>query len=282
MNGLITLSNPPLMSSASAVTKVRRILGEKTVGHMGTLDPMAEGVLVIGVGKSARLFDYLMNKRKTYIAKFKFGFRTDTLDALGEVEETTQDIPSVDAVIHAMRSLVGKSKQIPPMYSAKHIDGKRAYKLARGGNPVEPKAVDVEIFDAQLICQPKLDETVFSIECSAGTYIRSICRDVAKMCGSLATLIYLQRTRSGRFDVKDSVTLDALEIRGETAIIPPQEALDLDSYAVDGDRYDDLDHGRKIECDFDGYRTIFCNGVLFGIGCTENGSLRLKTYLKDD
>ena len=282
MNGLINLYKPTGMSSATAVSKVKRLLGEKTVGHMGTLDPMAEGVLVIGVGKCARLFDYLSGRKKTYIAKFKFGYATDTLDALGTVTQTTKDIPSVDAVLHAMRSLVGEIDQVPPAYSAKHVSGKRAYDLARRGEDVELKPVKVTIYDAQLICQPRMDEMVFSITCSSGTYIRSICRDVAKMCGSLATLTYLQRTQSGMFDVKDSVSLDALEIRKHTALIPPQDALEMERFDFPDECFDDLSHGRKLEFVADGHRLIYCRGILFGIGVSDNGALRLKTYLKDD
>ena len=133
MNGLINLYKPTGMSSAQAVGAAKRILGEKTVGHMGTLDPMAQGVLVLGVGKSARLFDYLLDKRKSYVAKFTFGYETDTLDALGTVVAETNDIPSIDAVQGAMRSLVGSYEQIPPVYCAKHVDGKRALQIARGG-----------------------------------------------------------------------------------------------------------------------------------------------------
>lgn len=282
MNGLVNLYKPSGMSSAQAVSKVRRILGEKSVGHMGTLDPMAEGVLVLGVGKSTRLFDYISGRKKSYIAKFEFGYQTDTLDALGATVDTTDDIPSVDAVMHAMQELVGKIKQIPPAYSAKHIDGKRAYALARDGNPVEPKAVDVEIYSAELICQPRMNETVFSIECSAGTYIRSICRDVAKMCGSLATLTYLQRSSSGCFKVSDSLTFDALEARGIAAVISPDSVLQLEKLHVESQYYDDLAHGRKIACDVAGDVAVYCRNVFFGIGCSADGVLKIKTYLKDD
>ncbi len=282
VNGLIDLYKPPSMSSAFAVSRVKRILGEKTVGHMGTLDPMAEGVLIIGVGKSARLFDYLAGHKKTYVAKFKFGYRTDTLDALGNVVATTKDIPGVDAVYNAMRSLIGKIDQIPPQFSAKHIDGKRAYDLARRGETVSLKPSRVEIFDTELICQPALDEFVFSITCSAGTYIRSICRDVAEMCGSLATLTYLQRTRSGMFDVKDSIDFETLERIGPNALIPPDKAVDLERYDVDTADRDDLDHGRKLRAVFDGDARIYCGGVFYGIGQSADGVLKLKTYLKDD
>lgn len=282
MNGLINLYKPSGMSSSCAVSKVRRILSEKTVGHMGTLDPMAEGVLVLGVGKSTRLFDYLSKRRKSYIAKFKFGYQTDTLDACGTVVETTADIPSVDAVLHAMQSLVGRIEQIPPQYSAKHVDGKRAYALARGGEHVELKPVQVEIFGVELICQPSLSETVFSIDCSCGTYIRSICRDVAKMCGSLATLTYLQRTASGCFSVRDSITLDALSVRGETAVVPPDSVLDLKRYVVPDDKYDDFCNGRRVLCDEDGDFLVYCRSELFGIGRSQNGAIKIKTYLKDE
>lgn len=270
------------MSSALAVSKVKRILGEKTVGHMGTLDPMAEGVLVIGVGKSARLFDYLSGRKKTYIAKFKFGYATDTLDALGAVVETTNDIPSVDAALNAMLSLVGEISQVPPSFSAKHVNGKRAYDLARNGQAVELAPKTVTVYGAELICQPRMDEMVFSITCSAGTYIRAICRDVAKMCGSLGTLTYLQRTQSGCFDVKDSVSLESLEVRKQSAIISAEEAMrDMPVYAADAGLYNDITHGRKINAEFDGDARIYCNGEFFGIGCSRDGVLKIKTYLRD-
>lgn len=282
MNGLINLYKPSGMSSATAVSKVKRLLGEKTVGHMGTLDPMAEGVLVIGVGKCARLFEYLSGRKKTYIAKFKFGYTTDTLDALGTITQTTSDIPSVDAVLQAMLSLVGEIEQIPPAYSAKHVSGRRAYDLARRGEEVELKPVKVKIYDVQLVCQPRMDEMVFSVACSSGTYIRSICRDVAKLCGSLATLTYLQRTTSGIFDVKDSITLDALEADKQTVLVSPQDALGMPRFDFADERFDDLSYGRKIPYTEDGYRLIYCRGILFGVGVSENGMLNLKTYLKDD
>lgn len=282
MNGLINLYKPTGMSSAFAVSKVKRILKEKRVGHMGTLDPMAEGVLVIGVGKSARLFDYISGRKKTYIAKFKFGYETDTLDATGKTVLTTEDIPSVDAVLHALASLVGDIEQMPPSFSAKHVDGKRAYDLARSGKTVELKPVRVTVYDAQIICQPHMDEIVASITCSSGTYVRSIVRDVAHMCGSLATLTYLQRTRSGIFDVTDSISFDALETVGAGALIPPENALDMPRCDIDKSLYDDLCHGRKIPFSADGDRLVYCDGVFFGIGAEKDGALNLKTYLKDD
>lgn len=281
MNGLINLYKPSGMSSASAVAKVKRLLGVKTVGHMGTLDPMAEGVLIIGVGKSARLFDCLCGKKKTYIAKFKFGYATDTLDAFGKTVAVTSDIPSVDAVLGAMMSLVGESDQVPPQYSAKHVDGERAYALARKGTVSALKPVRITVYDAELICQPKLDETVFRITCSAGTYIRSICRDVANMCGSLATLTYLQRSASGIFDVRDSISFDALEREKERSIIPPYKVLDLPRYDVPDEAYDDLDNGRKLEFSESGDVLVFCRDIFFGIGRSDNGVLKIKTYLKD-
>lgn len=249
---------------------------------MGTLDPMAEGVLVLGVGKSARLFDYLSGHGKRYVAKLTFGSETDTLDALGTVTATTNDIPSVDAALHAMQSLVGKIKQIPPEYSAKHVNGTRAYKMARAGEKVTLPAVDVEIFGAELICQPKMNEMVFSVDCSAGTYIRSICRDVGRLCGSLATLTYLQRTRTGMFDVKDSISLDALEIVKGNALMPPDAALDMPRLDVEEALYDDLRHGRHIDFVGLGEYKVYCRGEFFGIGHADRGALKLKTYLRDD
>lgn len=283
MNGLINLFKPSGMSSAQAVSRVKRILGEKTVGHMGTLDPMAEGVLVIGVGRSARLFDYITNSGKTYIAKFKFGYSTDTLDALGSVTETTCDIPSSDAVLHAMQSLVGEIEQIPPAYSAKHVNGRRAYELARSGQSVELKPSRVTVYGVNMICQPRPDEMVFEIDCSSGTYIRAICRDVAAMCGSLATMTFLRRTRSGVFKVDDSITFESLEAKKSSVLISPEIALGgLERYDVADELWDDMLHGRKLASNLDGNARVYCRGVFFGIGHTVDGILKLKTYLKDD
>ncbi len=282
MTGLINLYKPSGMSSAQAVAAVKKILEVKTVGHMGTLDPMAEGVLVIGVGKAARLFDYLVQKRKSYTAKFKFGYETDTLDALGKTVATTSDIPSDSAVLAAMQSMVGKIDQIPPVYSAKHVDGERAYKLARQGVATELKPVPVEIYSVELVCQPRPDELVFNIDCSAGTYIRSICRDAARLCGSLATLTYLQRTRSGRFTVRDSFTLENLKVTKSAALLPVDESLDIPKTEIAADKYDDLVCGRRVECALDGDSYIYCHGELFGIGSSVDGALKLKTYLRED
>ena len=284
INGLINLYKPSGMSSAQAVGKVKRVfasLGEKTVGHMGTLDPMAEGVLVIGVGKAARLFDYLGGHGKQYIAKFKFGYETDTLDKLGDTVRTTRDIPSVDAVEHAVQSLIGKLEQIPPAYSAKHIGGKRAYDLARRGERVELKPVNVEIYGAELVCQPRMDEIVVKIDCSSGTYIRSICRDVGRMCGSLATLEYLQRTRVGDFRVEDATTIENLEVVKDGALIRTDSVITLPCYDVPTDKKSDIDNGRKIEfCEKGDYK-IFCADEFYGIGRSKDGALKIVTYLKD-
>lgn len=281
MNGLINLYKPSGMSSAQAVGRVRHILGEKSVGHMGTLDPMAQGVLLIGVGRSTRLFDYLINKKKTYIAKFKFGYATDTLDALGTTVATTDDIPSVDAVLHALTSLIGESEQLPPAFSAKHVNGRRAYDLARKGEEVQLTPVRVTVYDAQLVCQPAMNEFVVSVTCSAGTYIRSVCRDVAKMCGSLATLTYLERTACGKFDVTNSLSFEAIELRKGDALVPPYKALELPTFTAEDGCYDDLCYGRAIPCEREGEALVFCKGEFWGIGRAEGGKLKIKTLLKD-
>ena len=284
INGLLNLYKPSGMSSAQAVGKVKKIfgpLGQKTVGHMGTLDPMAEGVLLVGVGKAARLFNYLAGHKKQYIAKFTFGYETDTLDKLGATVHTTSDIPSIDAVEHAMQSLVGTIEQIPPAYSAKHVDGNRAYDLARRGKVVELNPVTVHIYDTEIVCQPRMNEIVVKIDCSSGTYIRSICRDVGRMCGSLATLEYLQRTRVGSFCVENSVTLENLDILKENALIPTHSVIDLPRYDVPAELKSDLDNGRKIQFSGPGEYKIFCADELYGIGSEVNGVLKIITYLKD-
>lgn len=214
MNGFFNINKPAGMTSAQVVNIVKRILGKRLkVGHMGTLDPMATGVLPIAVGRATRLFNFLLNKRKTYIATFEFGYLTDTLDKTGNVLKCGCDIPSFEKIDSSLCSFIGELEQIPPIYSAKSINGVRAYKIARSGRKVELKSSKITVYEFKILKQ--IDETKyqFEIECSAGTYIRSLCRDLAQNLGTCATMIDLVRTKSGNFEIQDSISPDKISER---------------------------------------------------------------------
>ncbi|MCL2862387.1 MAG: tRNA pseudouridine(55) synthase TruB [Firmicutes bacterium] len=151
MKGIIVINKPSGISSNAVVTKAKRALGFKKIGHMGTLDPLAEGVLVLGVGKAARLFDFFLENEKAYIATFEFGYETDTLDSEGEVIKKNGNIPTHEELKRVSKKLLGKISQIPPIYSAKSIDGVRAYERARRGEEFEVKPSEVEIYEIDVL-----------------------------------------------------------------------------------------------------------------------------------
>ena len=217
------------MTSSDAVVVVRgimrRIIGEKhKVGHMGTLDPMATGVLPVAIGKATRLFDLLSEKRKTYIAEFVFGSTTDTLDAWGEEIARDNKVVTKDEIQSVLPSLIGNIDQIPPIYSAKSVDGRRAYDYARKGIELDLPAKSVTIYDIKII-DGNDNHFRFEITCGAGTYIRAIARDIAKALGTYAYMNSLLRTQSGLFDLENSVDIKEFEKDPFKYLIPMEKAL---------------------------------------------------------
>ena len=208
MNGIVVLNKPQGLSSNIACKKVGRILNEKKVGHLGTLDPMAEGVLPVSLGKCTKLFDYYLKKNKEYVADFTFGYETDTLDADGKIMIDNGLIPSLNNIKLILNSFIGQQEQLPPKYSAKKVNGKRAYDLARKDEDfvLEPKLITIYEFD--YIEQINQNTFRFKISCSSGTYIRSIARDLAKKLNTYATMTKLVRTKCGEFCIEDAVVFD--------------------------------------------------------------------------
>ena len=179
-NGVLIVNKPEGITSHDVVGRIRKLYGTRKVGHTGTLDPLATGVLVILLGRAAKAAEYLVADRKTYRARLTLGLTTDTEDITGKILTESKDIPSAEAVASACEKFKGKIKQIPPMYSALKVDGKKLYDLAREGIEVERKARDIEIF--RLDCAPtdKENEYELLVECSSGTYIRTLCADIGK------------------------------------------------------------------------------------------------------
>ncbi len=196
------------MTSHDVVQHVRRIYGERSIGHLGTLDPFATGLLVLLIGRATRLATFLDTEPKVYDATIAFGTETDTDDVTGTVIRTGE-LPDEADVRSGLVKLTGKISQVPPAYSAKSVDGTRAYDAARRGAPLDLPAVDVTVhsWDVRELRDESLSVVV---TCSGGTYIRALARDLGRLASSAAHLSRLRRTRVGEFDVRDAATLEIL------------------------------------------------------------------------
>lgn len=229
-NGILNINKPEGWTSQDVVAKIRGRLHIRRVGHTGTLDPMATGVLPVCFGKATRIIEYYDDDFKTYEAEMKLGMVTDTLDITGTVLETKPVDVSEEDVIQAIDSFRGWITQIPPKYSALKVNGKPLYKYAREGAEVEIKSRKIYVADIQPV-EVNLGENriLFRVTCSKGTYIRTICDDIGKKLGCGGTMTALQRTQSGCFRVEDARTLpEILEMTGEElerCVIPMDETL---------------------------------------------------------
>jgi len=208
VQGLLLVDKPAGMTSHDVVQHVRRILGERSIGHLGTLDPFATGLLVLLLGRATRLATFIDIEPKVYEAEIKFGDETDTDDATGTVIRSAPT-PDESRITTAIKSLTGTISQVPPAYSAKSVDGTRAYDAARRGEPLLLAAVDVMVHEWKL-SRLAGDTLSAVITCSGGTYIRALARDLGRLTSSAAHLSSLRRTRIGEFDVRDAATLESL------------------------------------------------------------------------
>lgn len=211
MNGVINIKKEKGFTSHDVVAIVRKTLGIKKVGHTGTLDPDAEGVLPICVGKATKLSDMIMDGHKTYVATLKFGLTTTTEDATGEIiEEKPVDFDE-DKIKNIVKFYIGDIEQIPPMYSAIKVNGKKLYELAREGKEIERKSRKVTIYDITILKFLPPDAIEIEIKCSKGTYIRTLCSDIGKDLGCGGHMATLVRTGTGNFNINDGITLDELK-----------------------------------------------------------------------
>ncbi len=199
--------------SRTAGGRIARMLGTKKFGHIGTLDPMATGVLPIAIGDATKMIPFVEQNgshAKEYLFSCVFGFETDTLDITGTEIARNDVVPAESDVRAVLPKFIGQISQVPPIYSAVHVDGRRAHELARRGRAVEIPPRSIEIFALELL-GIRGASWHFRMRCSPGTYVRSVARDIAKMCGCLATVDMIRRTHTNGFDIKDAVTLDFLE-----------------------------------------------------------------------
>lgn len=212
LDGIIILDKPEDFTSFDMVAKMRKLLGTRKVGHAGTLDPMATGVLPIFVGRATKCCDILPDQNKRYTATFQLGYTTDTLDATGRVLTRTEVTATKGDVQRALEQFRGEIMQLPPMYSAIQINGKRLYDLARQGIEIERERRPVTITALELLDSDEKNNTyVIDVACSKGTYIRTLCADIGEALGCGATMTALRRTQAAGFSLEDAITLPQAE-----------------------------------------------------------------------
>lgn len=264
MNGVLIIDKPTDWTSHDVVGRLRRLLKTKRIGHTGTLDPFATGVLVMLVGNATRLAQFLDKDVKEYEATIKLGFETETGDLTGkakirELGVGSRESISVEDIEAVLSHFLGEIEQIPPMYSAKKIEGKKLYELARKGIEVERKAVRITNYELRITNYEKLEsncEFGLRIACSAGTYIRTLAEDIGRKLGTFAHLTALRRLRAGKFDLTKILTLDSLAEaieaeKVEEYLIPMNEAIShLPERELSENEIKDVRHGKKVSASF--------------------------------
>ena len=227
MNGIILIDKPQGWTSHDVVGKLRRLLREKRIGHSGTLDPMATGLLVVFVGRATRAVEFAESDAKQYIAGLRLGVETDTQDITGTVLRETEQHITEEELRAVLPRFMGEIDQIPPMYSALKVNGQKLYDIARKGGEVERKARRITIHDLEIADNSHLEAGDFCLDvtCSKGTYIRTLCRDIGEALGCGGTMSSLRRVRAGGFHLRDAVTIEqvaemAEQGRAEELLLP--------------------------------------------------------------
>lgn len=218
--GIIAINKPNGWTSFDVVNKIKYQVRPLKVGHLGTLDPMATGVLLVTIGKATKLFDLMQEKTKTYIATFEFGYETNTLDSTGEVTSKCDNIPSLEEINSMLQEFIGEISQVPPKFSAKSINGKRAYNLARNNVDFEIEPKKVNIYSLKILSFYGLTLKL-EICCGSGTYIRAIGRDLAYRLNSLATMTALVRTKIDQFELNDCFDIQVIDKNNIDEFIQP-------------------------------------------------------------
>ena len=259
MNGILVVDKKKGYTSRDIVNIVSKKLKTKKVGHTGTLDPIATGVLVLLIGKSLKLTEILVSDTKEYIAKIKLGIQTDTLDITGNIVKK-YDVGNItkEDITRVLAKYMGKIKQEVPKYSAVHVNGKRLYEYARNNIEVELPKREVEIFDLRLVSDIKNNE--FSISCivSKGTYIRSLVRDIGISLGTCATMTELRRIKQGIFDIEQAYTLEDIE-KDNYKLLDPKDILNIPKVIVDKDLEFKIKNGQVLKRFFDSDMAMILN-----------------------
>ncbi|MFT4147373.1 MAG: tRNA pseudouridine(55) synthase TruB [Micrococcaceae bacterium] len=281
-DGILLVDKPADWSSHDVVAKARRYLGTRKVGHAGTLDPMATGLLILGVNRGTKLLHYLITENKSYDATLRLGSSTTTDDAQGEVVEVSNASHLTDEQIHAeIEKLTGNILQVPTAVSAIKINGERAYHKVRKGEEVKLKARPVTIFDFEVHSIDRQKEFVdvnASVTCSSGTYIRALARDMGQQLGVGGHLTSLRRTAIGTFNVDDAVTLETLKSTAPLISLADVVKEMFPAREVTAEEAEDITHGRRIAADdHRGLYGAWCQGEL--VALMENKAKVAKSQL---
>jgi len=289
MNGIVILDKNTGIFSRKAGNKVAKLFGEKKFGHIGTLDPMASGVLLIAIGNATKMIPFIEEvcpNTKEYLFGLRFGIETDTLDITGKIVKKAGNNPTDEDIKSACDKLKNSTEQIPPTFSAIHVGGVRAYELARMGREIEMKPRPIQIFELEYTGNTD-DEYNFRVRCSRGTYVRALVRDIANLCGTIATTTYIRRTESNGFNIKNATKLDFLEniVNNGGAVEEYLMASDCalgDIPVINLSKEDTkfYKNGGFIKTDVkDGLWRVYCDKEFIGIGRTKNGLLCPKRTL---
>ena len=283
--GFFNVDKPSGIVSSTVVNKIKWLSGVPC-GHMGTLDPLASGVLPVGVGNATRLFDYFLEKDKEYIADFTFGVDSDTLDSTGNLVQGGH-VPNETEILSVLPTLCGDIMQIPPKYSAKNVNGRRGYDLARAGIEFELAPKKVRIDSVELLGKKEeTDDTyLFKIRCGGGTYIRSIARDMAAALGTKAVMSGLRRTQSGIFTLQNAIPFDVLEKDPsieelEQYLIPTDSVLPFENLPLTEQEVGRILQGQRVKTGVaDGIYKMYTADGFYGLVEVVDGLAKAKTKL---
>ncbi|MBN9565155.1 MAG: tRNA pseudouridine(55) synthase TruB [Alphaproteobacteria bacterium] len=287
-HGWIIIDKPQGISSAGVVAEVRRLTKTKKVGHAGTLDPNATGVLPIALGEATKTVPYILQAHKVYEFSIVWGIETDTDDIVGRQLARSTVIPTAEAIAASLPLFRGKIQQVPPQYSAIKVNGDRCYKLARQGIKVAIPSREVEVYEFEILKGAGEAETWFRVHCAKGTYVRSLARDLAQSLEALGCVNRLRRVQIGKIDVQNAISLDYLKNLGHSLgqghgfILIPDALDDIPVIHVDQETARGLIKGRAVAVNFDGAcqpgQVILCcfRGEALALGMTEGQKLYPK------
>ena len=279
MDGIIIINKEKEYTSHDVVAKVKKILNEKKVGHTGTLDPNATGVLPILLGKGTKLSKYLINHNKIYEATLKLGEKTDTADIEGKIieeKDVKKENLSEENIVKILQEFIGKSKQVPPIYSAIKVNGKKLYEYARKGQTIEIKPREIEIYGIELL-NINNNEITFRVHCSKGTYIRTLCENIAEKLETVGYMKDLKRIEVGEFNIKNAITLKELESKKGKAVISIEDFLkDKNTIILNIKKLNLFLNGVKLKVEqVDGvYRIYNEKNEFIGTGTIKNNILK--------
>ena len=281
--GFFNVKKPSGIVSSTVVNKLKWLSGVPC-GHLGTLDPLASGVLPVGVGNATRLFDYFLNKEKEYIAEFTFGVSSDTLDSTGMLVYGGR-VPDEREIQKILPTFFGDIMQVPPKYSAKNVNGRRGYELARAGVEFELQAKKVHIYGMELLERSKEDTFRIKINCGGGTYIRSLARDIAEALGTKAVMSSLLRTKSGAFTIENSIDFATLEKDPplkelESLLIPTERVLPFERLQIEERDEVKIFNGLAVSCSqTDGLYKLYRGEEFYGLAEVKDKKAKAKTKL---